>query len=64
MVAVDKSKQQVTLTGWVRPQDISVSTNTVPSWRLADAEIAYGQQGSLGKPKTGLLTKLLDVIWP
>lgn len=64
MVNVDKNRQEVTVTGWVRPQDIASATNAVESWRLADAEIVYGQQGKLGKPKAGLLGKLLGAIWP
>lgn len=63
-VQVDKSRQLVTITGWVRPNDIAASTNTVESWRLADAQIAYAQSGALGKPKSGILTRVIGIIWP
>lgn len=63
-VMVDKSEQTVTISGWIRPNDISGSTNIVESWRMADAQIAYTQSGNLGKPKSGILTRVLGVIWP
>jgi flagellar L-ring protein precursor FlgH len=64
LVNVDKSKQEVVITGWIRSQDISAATNTVASSRLADAEITYVQQGGLGKPKGSILGKLIGAIWP
>ncbi len=63
LVDVDKAKQQVTLTGWVRAQDVSPA-NTVESSRLADAQIAYLSPGPLGKPKQGLVTRVISVLWP
>ncbi len=63
LVDVDKAKQQVTLTGWVRPQDVSPG-NTVESSRLADAQIAYLSPGPLGKPKQGLVTRVVSLLWP
>lgn len=63
-VQLDQNTQTVTVTGWVRPQDIATATNTVESSRLADAEIAYTQDGALGKPKRGILTRVLGIIWP
>lgn len=64
LVTVDKNKQEIVVTGWIRPQDIAGATNTVESWRLADAEITYGQKGGLGKPKSGLISKMVGWIWP
>ena len=61
---VDKAKQTITISGWVRPNDIAVATNTIESWRLADAQIAYQQKGRLGRPRGGLITRLLGVLWP
>jgi flagellar L-ring protein precursor FlgH len=63
-VQLDKSVQLVTITGWVRARDISPSTNTIESYRLADAEIAYSQEGSLGKPRGGIITRMLGKVWP
>lgn len=64
MVTVDKSKQEVAIQGWIRAQDISPSTNSVASARIADAEISYVQQGNLGKPKSSILGRLIGAIWP
>jgi flagellar L-ring protein precursor FlgH len=61
---VDRAVQKVTVTGWVRPNDISVATNTVESWRMADARIAYAQSGDLGKPRGGIITRILGKLWP
>jgi flagellar L-ring protein precursor FlgH len=63
LVDVDKGKQNVTLTGWVRAQDVSAN-NTVESARLADAQLAYQSPGPLGKTKSGLLTRVVGLIWP
>jgi flagella basal body P-ring formation protein FlgA len=49
LVDVDKGKQEVTLAGWVRAQDVSAA-NTVESARLADAQLTYQSPGPLGKP--------------
>lgn len=62
-INVDKSGQDVTLSGWVRAQDISLS-NTVESARLADASIGYTSAGPLGKPKQGIISKVLGMVWP
>jgi len=61
-VKVDKHEQEVTVSGWVRSQDIAVD-NTVASWRVADAEISYLSNGSLVKAG-GIWSKLLDLIVP
>ena len=60
---VDKAKQQVTLTGWVRAQDVSPA-NTVESSRLADAQLTYLSPGPLGKPKQGIVTRVVSLLWP
>lgn len=60
---VDKHEQSLSLTGWIRPEDVS-SSNLVESWRIGDAEIEYQQRGDLGKPKQGLLTRVIGWIWP
>jgi flagellar L-ring protein precursor FlgH len=62
-INVDKAAQDIVFTGWVRPQDIS-SANMVESNRVADAQLLYSSPGALGKPKQGLLSKALGIIWP
>jgi len=63
LVDVDGSKQELSLKGWVRPQDVS-GHNLVDSWRVADAELTYTAKGSLGKPAGGIIGRLLGAIWP
>ncbi len=63
MIDVDEAKQDIQFTGWVRAQDISVS-NMVESSRVADAQIGYASPGPLGKPKQGIMSKILGVVWP
>ena len=63
LVDVDRNKQEVTFTGWVRPQDVSPQ-NVVDSYRVADAQLVYTAKGSLGKPKGGMLGRVLGMVWP
>lgn len=63
LVNVDRNREEVTFTGWVRPQDVR-SDNTVESWRVADAQLVYGSKGSLGRPKSGIVTRILGALWP
>jgi flagellar L-ring protein precursor FlgH len=62
-VDVDKNKQVMTLTGWLRPQDVT-ATDYAESARIADAQIVYQSEGSLGKPRSGIITRVLGAIWP
>jgi flagellar L-ring protein precursor FlgH len=62
-VDVDKNKQVMTVSGWLRPQDVT-TTDYAESARLADAQIVYQAQGSLGKPRSGIITRVLGVVWP
>lgn len=59
---IDKHEQEVTVRGFIRPQDLS-PTNTVESWRVAGAEILYASNGELGKTG-GIWTKLLNLLIP
>jgi flagellar L-ring protein precursor FlgH len=61
-VTIDDHEQEVTIRGWVRPNDVATN-NTVESWRLADAEIAYDSNGKLGSAG-GFWSKLLRLIIP
>ena len=59
---IDEVEEQVTLRGWVRPQDLSMQ-NTIESWRVSDAEILYASNGTLGETG-GFWTRLFNKIWP
>lgn len=62
-IDVDKNKATLTLSGFLRPIDIG-SRDAVGSDVLADAQISYSAKGSLGKPKNGIVSKLLGLFWP
>ncbi|MEO8622105.1 MAG: flagellar basal body L-ring protein FlgH [bacterium] len=62
-VDVDKNKQQLSLTGFVRPQDVS-PINTVASARIADAQVLYTLSGDLGGTRGGIIGRLVSVFWP
>ena len=64
MIDIDKNQQDVTITGWIRPQDIEPSSNMVASARMADADVQYVQKGDLGKPRSGILSRILGSLWP
>lgn len=63
LIDVDKQKQDIVFTGWVRAQDVSV-TNIIESSRVADAQLGYASPGNLGKPKQGMVSKVIGVLWP
>ena len=63
VVDVDKNKQQLNLTGWVRPEDINTQ-NLVGSERIADAQLTYTLSGNLGKTRGGIIGRLITVFWP
>lgn len=59
---IDDHEQEITITGWIRAQDVT-SSNTVDSWRIADARVAYGSNGELGKTG-GFWSKILGLLIP
>lgn len=63
IIDIDKSKQDIVFTGWVRAQDVSTG-NLIESSRVADVQIGYASPGPLGTPKQGMLTKILGALWP
>ncbi len=63
LIDVDKNKQEMTLTGFIRPQDVT-SQDIVESTAIADVQLAYKSKGGLGKPKNGIITKLVGILWP
>lgn len=61
---VNNEVQYITVSGTIRPQDIS-STNRVKSTYLADSRIEYYGKGALAdKQKPGWGTRILENIWP
>ncbi len=63
-VAVNKERQYITLTGIIRPQDIS-SDNVVQSTYVSDARISYSGVGVLNdRQRPGWIARALDFIWP
>lgn len=63
-VRVNHENQIITLTGMVRPRDISAD-NVVQSTYLADARITYSGSGIINeKQRPGWLTRVLDKVWP
>ena len=63
VVDVDKNKQTLEFSGWVRPEDIS-ATNLVASERVADVSLTYQLSGALGKTRGGIVGRLINVFWP
>jgi flagellar L-ring protein precursor FlgH len=63
VVDVDKNKQTLNLTGWVRPEDIT-RDNVVASDRVADVSLTYQLNGAIGKTRGGIVGRLLNVFWP
>lgn len=62
-IAVGDTKVTMTLTGWARTQDVTPD-NFVQSYRLADAQLDYKSDGSLGNVKGGILGRILGALWP
>ena len=63
-IRVNNETQYITLSGIVRPEDIS-SSNEVSSTYVADANITYSGSGPLAdKQQPGWLGRILDHVWP
>lgn len=60
---VDKNTEQLSFSGWVRPQDVSAG-NVVDSRRVSDAELAYSGKGPMGSVRGGILGRIVGAIWP
>jgi len=63
MIKVEESKVDLTLSGWVRVQDVAPD-NSIQSFRMVDANLDYQADGPLGKPKSGIIGRLLGAFWP
>lgn len=63
-VRVNNENQIITLTGMVRPRDISAE-NIIQSTYIADARINYSGTGVINdEQRPGWLMRILDNIWP
>jgi len=63
-VRVNAENQMITLTGMVRPRDISAD-NVIQSTYIADARIAYSGTGVLNdRQRPGWFTRVMDKVWP
>jgi flagellar L-ring protein precursor FlgH len=62
-VGMNAETQEITLTGVVRPDDIT-SSNTVASPLVADAQIKFSGKGPVGdKQREGFFTKLFKLLF-
>jgi flagellar L-ring protein precursor FlgH len=62
-IDINQGSEYVRLEGVIRPIDISPE-NTIPSSEVADARIAYGQNGALNDAnKPGLLSRFFNSPW-
>jgi flagellar L-ring protein precursor FlgH len=63
-IRVNNETQYITLSGVVRPKDIT-SSNEVSSTYVADARITYSGVGPVAdKQRPGWLGRILDHVWP
>lgn len=64
VVGINREDSRITVTGVIRQRDISPA-NTIPSTRIAGAQIVLKGRGPLwNNQRRGLLTRLLDWISP
>ena len=62
-VEINQGNEYVRLEGVIRPIDI-LPDNTIPSSKVADARIAYGQHGALADAnRPGLLSRFFNSPW-
>ena len=62
-VGMNAETQEITLSGVVRPSDISPA-NTIASPLVADAQIKYGGRGPVGdKQHDGLISRIFKVLF-
>ncbi|HET6555538.1 MAG TPA: flagellar basal body L-ring protein FlgH [Dyella sp.] len=63
MLTINQGQELIRISGIVRPQDI-LQDNTVPSTRVADAQIGYTGKGSLADANTqGWLSRFFNSKW-
>lgn len=63
-ITINKERQFITLTGMVRPEDVTWN-NTVLSTYISDARITYSGMGIVtDRQRPGWAMRVFDVIWP
>ncbi len=63
MLTINQGQELIRISGIVRPQDI-LQDNSVPSTRVADAQIGYTGKGSLADANTqGWLSRFFSSKW-
>jgi len=62
VIAIDKHEQEFVFRGWARPQDV-LPHNVVEGWRVANLELLYMSNGELKKPKKGMISRLLGILF-
>ena len=63
-VMVNREKQEITLSGIVRPRDVSAE-NVILSNYISDAKIAYSGSGVINdRQRPGWLSRAIDAVWP
>lgn len=63
-ITLNEEEQIITLTGIVRPEDLSYE-NTVYSTKIANAKITYTGKGVIAdKQHPGWMTRIISWIWP
>jgi flagellar L-ring protein precursor FlgH len=63
-IKVNREKQDVTLSGIIRPEDIS-AFNTILSTQIADARIRFTGKGVLGDTQgPNWFARIMDWLWP
>jgi flagellar L-ring protein FlgH len=62
-IAVDRGTQEMHVSGWIRPQDVS-GRNVIESWRVAELELRHDSRGSLATPRRSIFGRIVDLIWP
>jgi flagellar L-ring protein precursor FlgH len=62
-IEINQGREFVRIQGVIRPVDI-LPDNTIPSFKVADASIAYGARGALNDAnRPGLLSRFFNSIW-
>jgi flagellar L-ring protein precursor FlgH len=62
-IEINQGREFVRIQGVIRPLDI-LPDNSIPSYKVADATIAYGQRGALNDAnRPGLLSRFFNSIW-
>lgn len=63
-VTINQMPQELVFTGVIRPMDVAPD-NTIPSSKVAQAQISYGGGGELATvAHEGWFSRTLDMIWP